>query len=188
MHIKSLEENTYSRIVSFVNKGKIKENIENYADAIVFYNKALDLYPKDENEYSGQKYLYELLGNCFQKQQNRNEAAKYFEKAYQCYEGPKDINLLLTISIVYNQLNNKELSKQYTDLCIKQGGHKLVEACMLLKSSFEEEVQSKDKTEVPPIHKVVTGKEYTFEEWKVYESEQKEIDKQNKNKKLFGLF
>ena len=41
---------------------------------------------------------------------------------------------------------------------------------------------------MPPIHKVVTGKEYTFEEWKVYGSEQKEIDKQNKNKKLFRLF
>jgi tetratricopeptide (TPR) repeat protein len=140
MTIKSLEENTYSKIVSFVNKGKIKENIKKYADAIVFYNQALDLYPKDEYEYSGQKYLYELLGNCFQKQENLNEAVKYFQKAYQCYEGPKDINLLLTISVVHNQLNNKELSKHYADLCIKEGGHTLVEACMLLKNPFEEEV------------------------------------------------
>ena len=119
MTIKSLEENTYSRIVSLVNKGKIKEDIKNYADAIGFYSQALDLYPKDEYEYPGQKYLYELLGNCFQKQENLNQAVKYFEKAHQCYEESKDINLLLTISIVYNQLNNKELSKHYADLCIK---------------------------------------------------------------------
>jgi len=58
---------------------------------------------------------------------------------------------------------------------------------MLLRNSFEEEFQSKNKTEAPPIYKG-NEKEYTFEEWKVYESEQKEIDKQNKNKKLFGLF
>jgi len=124
MSIKSLEENTYNKSVSFANKGKIKESIKKYADAIVFYKQALDLYPKDEYEYSGQKYLYELLGNCFQKQDNFNEAVKYFEKAHQCHEGSKDRNLLLAISAVYNKLNNEELSKHYINLWIKQGGTK----------------------------------------------------------------
>ena len=34
----------------------------------------------------------------------------------------------------------------------------------------------------------IDGKEYTFEQWKVYENEQWKIYQEKKNKKLFGLF
>ena len=183
MIIKSLKEDVHSKIVSFVNKGRIKENIEKYADAILFYNQGLELYPKDEYEYSGQKYLYELLGNCFQKQESLNEAVKYFEKAYHCHEGSKDINLLLKLSIIYNQLNDKELSKHYADLCIKQGGRRLVKESLSSNSFFEEEIQNKNKTEIPSIYKVVNGKEYTFEEWKAYEKEQWKIYQEKRIKR-----
>lgn len=153
MIIKPLEKNTFSKIVSLVNKGKLKDTLGNHLDTIAFYNQALDVYPKDENEYFGQKYLYELLANSFEKQGNLNETLRYLEKAYQCYEGSKDKDLLLKMSVIYNQMNNEELSKHYTNLCIEQGGRKLVEECMLLKRFLEEEVQNKNKTEVPYLNK-----------------------------------
>ena len=188
MILKSLEEDVHSKIVSIVNKGKLKESIENLEEAIVFYNQALEIYPKDENEYFGQKYLYELFGNCFERQENLDEAVKYFEKASQCYEGLKDKNLLLKISILYSQLNNEELSKHYADLCIKQGGRKLVKESPSLNSLFEDEMQTQNEIVVPKIYKVIDGKEYTFEQLKVYENEQWKIYQEKKNKKLFGLF
>ena len=120
MDIKSLEEDTFSKIVSLVNKGRLKENTEHYLNAIAFYDQALDTYPKDENEYYGQKHLYELLGNCFEKQEDLNKAVIYFEKAYRCHEGSKDKDILLKISSIYSQLNDDELSKHYTNLCINK--------------------------------------------------------------------
>ena len=188
MTLKSLEEDIYSKIVSIVNKGKLKDGIKNHQNAITFYNQALDVYPKDEAEYLGQKYLYELMGNSFEKQEKLDEAVKYFEKASQCYEGVKDKNLLLKISILYSQLNNEELSKHYADLCIKQGGRKLVKESPSLSSLFKDEMQTQNEIIAPKIYKVIDGKEYTFEQWKVYENEQWKIYQEKKNKKLFGLF
>lgn len=182
--IKSLDDSIYREIVAIVNRGISKSRIKNYEEAIVFYYQALELFPKNEQEYIGQKYLYELIAKSYEEYGDLNRAIKYFKKAEQCYEGKKDTNILLKLAFLYYQIKHNELSEYYNNLCIKYGENGLVD-----RLNTPNKIHKDETFNTSTIYKTIKGKTYTFDEWKAYENEQWKIyqEKKKNNKKLFGF-
>ncbi len=90
------------------------EDAFNYANAILYYKKALtykddDLFPRKE------PIIYTKLAICYKKIQDVEEAVNYYEKVYQIYlkdSVDKANKILLCIAQIYNELYKFEKSKE----------------------------------------------------------------------------
>jgi tetratricopeptide (TPR) repeat protein len=177
----NLEEQIFQTVVSLVNKAKIAITKQNFDDALTHYKKAESAFPDPIANYDGSHFLYISIAEVYIVLENLQEAKINYQKALQCIDGKNDAQLLFNIGII--ALKQEEIEEAKENL-VK--AYNLKGKSIFLKETkyldfFEKEIfNKKQAVEVKAepksptnttIYRTHNGKNFTEQEWKIYEEE-----------------
>ena len=106
----NLEAQNYTQYLSFFEDGKKNFEKENYIEAIIYFEKALDL----NKDYIEQKDIYFYMGESYLKTENYTEAVNNFKNSLNLEKNDeKKAEIYYNIGIAYDKLGDKEQAVNY---------------------------------------------------------------------------
>lgn len=109
-----LPEQTFSTIAALINKAKIETDRNNYAAALLLYQKAEAGFPQPVATYTGACFLWHSMAQVYLLQQEYITALMYNDKAKGCLDEVNDVKVWYQSGLLQLRIGNKEAAK--TDL------------------------------------------------------------------------
>ena len=109
-----LSEDIQDALEEICDQGNEAMDEGNPAEAIVFFQQALELLPKPVEEWEVYGWLQAALGDAYFALRDYEKAREYFHKAY-TFAGPEDVNpfVLLRLGQSYKQLHDEKNATEY---------------------------------------------------------------------------
>lgn len=190
-----LQEEIFTKIVSLVNKGKLSFQKKNFEKAIVYYMKARAIFPVPIEEYKGAEQLYILLGDACFASKKYEKAQEYYIQSQNCVDKDQYLNSKFKIGKIFYEIGKTDLAKNYFQQVYDNSGKKLFyfeDAKYYNLITYSENKGTNKEEKQNSVYKSFKGKNYTKEEWDIFEQRQWEeylIKKGNISKKNEkGLF
>lgn len=108
--VENLEAQNYTQYLTFIKEGKNNFEKENYIEAIIYFEKALEL----NKDYIEQKDIYFYMGQSHFKTGNYSESVKDFKNSLNLEKNDeKKAEIYYNIGISYDKLGDKEQAVNY---------------------------------------------------------------------------
>lgn len=108
-----LEEDIYNKVKGLCDEADKHILICEFGQAIEKYNKALDLFPDDIEEYEESIIIYVSIGDAYSLAGEYKKAKNYFYDALDCPGGIANPYILFRLAECLYECNEKDKSREY---------------------------------------------------------------------------
>lgn len=111
--ITELSDEIYDQIEEYSEEGNNYCDDEDWENAIICFNKALQLLPEPKEDWEAATWIYVALGDAFFFLKKYEEALEHFNHARMCPEGMANPFIFLRLGESYYELGEIGLAKKY---------------------------------------------------------------------------
>jgi tetratricopeptide (TPR) repeat protein len=108
-----LSKENFVSIVALTNKAKIELERKSYINALDFYKKAENIFPKPVEKYTGACFLFYSMAGLLLLMKNEQAAAQYLTRATKCLDGVNDAKIWYQLGLMHFSKNNTEQAIAY---------------------------------------------------------------------------
>lgn len=108
-----LSDEIYDQIEEYSEQGNEYCDNEEWEEAIVCFNKALELLPEPKDDWEAATWLYVALGDAFFFLEKYEEALEHLKIARMCPEGMANPFVLLRLGEAFYELGEVELAQKH---------------------------------------------------------------------------